>query len=308
MSDSTPSAKPRSITFWRAVSALILLAAIPLGAIAGRTVHHARVMLHPVREPVTAAQRVRAHELMPNLLDVELRTADGLVLPGWFASGHKRDGIVLVHGLGGNRAALLDEAALLARRGHGVLLYDSRASGESPGKLASWGDQEQRDVRAALDFLSARAEVDSKELGVYGFSVGSTAAVMEAAGDLRVRAIGLGPLWPSLDDELADKFSKWGRYSRFIARRVFLRAGIDVDSLDARAAVAKLPPRPVLFIAGDQDRDTPPAEMRADQAADPAATLVFLAGAGHGNYAAIAPLELDRHLGGFFDTNLGVRK
>jgi len=308
MSDLDPTAKPRVITFWRAVSALTLLAAIPLGAIAGRTVHNAREMLHPLREPITSAQRVRAHELLPNLLDIELHTADGLVLQGWFASGPKRDGIVLVHGLGGNRASLLAEAALLARRGHGVLLYDSRASGESPGKLATWGDQEQHDVRAALDFLSARAEVDSKELGVYGFSVGSTAVVMEAAGDLRVRVIGLGPLWPSLDDELADKFSKWGRYSRFIARRVFLRAGVDVDALDARAAVAKLPPRPVLFISGDEDHDTPPAEMRADQAIDPAATLAFLAGAGHGNYAAIDPVELDRYLGGFFDTNLGVAK
>jgi hypothetical protein len=50
-----------------------------------------------------------------------------------------------VHGLSTNRTQLLPEAALLRRHGHGVLLLDSRASGESGGTLVTWGDAEQLD-------------------------------------------------------------------------------------------------------------------------------------------------------------------
>jgi dienelactone hydrolase len=235
------------------------------------------------------------------------RASDGLVLRGWFSPGARRDAVALVHGLGGNRASLLGEGAVLARHGHGVLLFDSRASGESGGSLATWGEEERLDVRAALSFLAARPEVDAARLGLYGFSVGATAVALEAAEDSRVRAVALGPVWPSLGEELQHKFGRWGALSRAGARWSFQLAGIDVGAVDALRAVARIPPRPLFFLSGTADADTPPAVMDRVHAAAPGATWLMIPGAGHGGRAAVDAAALDRGLGGFFDAALGAR-
>ena len=142
------------------------------------------------------------------------------------------------HGLGGNRAQLLLEAGFLSRRGHGVLLLDSRASGESDGDLATWGDLERLDIRAALDFLSARPDVEKEMLGLYGFSVGAVALV--AAEGQRVRAVALGPCWTSLADELRDKFHSFGWLSTAGAGR---RGHIELPDMHADPPEARMGPR-----------------------------------------------------------------
>ena len=107
--------------------------------LAVRTYRQAVAMLHWGRAPVPPAAR----GVLAGVRDAAFRTKDGLVLKGWFAPGARRDAVVLIHGLGGNRAQLVPEAAILLRHGHGVLLYDSRASGESEGDTATWGDRER---------------------------------------------------------------------------------------------------------------------------------------------------------------------
>ena len=171
-----------------AVSALVCL----------RTVREVRSLIHPRRSPLTESQQAEARSLLPGLETIELHTGDGLRLRGWFSPGIARSAVVLIHGLSDNRAELLPEATLLSHHAHGVLLFDSRASGESDGEVATWGDRERLDVLAALDFLSARSDVDPARIGLYGFSVAAAPVALVAATDFRVRAAAMSASWPSL--------------------------------------------------------------------------------------------------------------
>jgi len=273
-------------------------------ALSVRTVWPAWRDLHPPRVRLTAPDLARARSVLPGMKEVRLRTADGITLAGWFVPGPKRTAVVVVHGLGANRAQVLPEAALLVRHGHGVLLFDSRASGESGGKLATWGDTERLDVKAALDFVSARPDVDRSSIGVYGFSVGATSVALVAAEDARVRAVALGPTWPSLRAELSNKLpARSGRLSA-LALFVFRLGGTDVDALAPEQALTKIAPRPLLLISGSEDQDTPPGVMRPLADHLPGAELLIVRGAGHGGFVDADPAGMEREFCGFFDRAL----
>lgn len=293
------SARPLQIAFGAAAAA----AALGL-AIAGSAVRHSYQSVHPRRTRVTERDRAEAKARLPGLEEVEFRARDGLVLRGWFCPGARRTAVVLVHGLTENRHALLPEAQILAAHGHGVLLYDSRASGESDGEVATWGDRERLDIAAALDLLAARPDVDPKRLGAYGFSVGSTAVALAAAEDPRLRAVVLGPVWPSLYAELGQKGGRFGWLSATAARLAFQAFGVDVHALRPAEVISSIPPRSIMLISGSADDDTPPAIMELVHRAVPSAEWWLVPGAGHGLFATTAPAEYARRFAAFFDASL----
>jgi len=287
---------------WIAAAGAVLLA----GVIGWRTVSAARHDLHPARRRLTEQDRAAALRSLPGLEEVELRTDDGLLLRGWFAPGRDRSAVVLVHGLGANRAELLPEAALLLRRGHGVLLLDSRNSGESEGDISTWGDQERRDVAAALRWLRVHPGVDPSRVGLYGFSVGASTVAMVAAVDPGVRAVALGPVWPSLRAELGHRYSLLHGRSAALAVLTFRLSGVDVDAIRPVDVVARISPRPMLFLSGTRDEDTPFAMEDALAARVPGAVRRRMEGAGHGGFSQVDPKGLDAALGEFFDGALST--
>jgi dipeptidyl aminopeptidase/acylaminoacyl peptidase len=257
--------------------------------------------LLPARSHVTQAQVVDARTRLPSVEDVSFPTKDGLVLRGWFRPGKNRDAIAFVHGLGSNRVAFLGEGEALSRHGHGVLLYDSRASGESDGHLATFGDRERLDVEGALDFLASRPDVDKSKLGLFGCSVGGTTVALVSAADPRVRAVVLGPTWLSLDAELHANDRRGS-----ITLVLFRLAGVDVDALRPVDIVHEIAPRPLFMISGSEDDDTPPRVMEALQAAAPGSDRWVVPGAGHCRYIEASPVDYLRRLNDFFDRSLGT--
>jgi len=117
---------------------------------------------HPPRTPVTDADRARAKLALPGVEEVSFQGADGVALRGWFLSPKSGAVVILVHGLGGNRASLLPDAEVMVRAGYGVLLCDSRASGDSGGTVATWGVREALDVagRQVMDEEIAADEIE----------------------------------------------------------------------------------------------------------------------------------------------------
>lgn len=269
-----------------------------------RTVPLAWRYVHPPRRALTETDRAEARQALAGLEDVTLRTEDGLLIRGWFAPGRAGSAVLLVHGLGGNRVELLPEAGVLQRHGHAVMLFDSRASGESEGNLTTWGDQERLDVAAALRFLRARTGVDPARIGLYGFSVGASTVALVAAEDASVRAVALGPVWPSLDAELHRRFQMTHGRPAFLAAQIFRIWGVDVDAVTPVNALPRVPPRPVLFISGTRDEDTPFAVVDGLAARVAGARRWTVPGAGHGGFFKVDPQGLDAILGGFFDRAL----
>jgi hypothetical protein len=131
------------------------------------------------REPVEAADLGRAFER------VTFTTADGLRLAGWYVPSRNRAAVIVSPG----RRGPVPHARLLARHGYGVLLFDRRGEGESEGDFNAYGWGGDADIKAALDFLSRRADVDPRRIGGIGLSVGGEMMLEAAAEDARLHAV-----------------------------------------------------------------------------------------------------------------------
>jgi dipeptidyl aminopeptidase/acylaminoacyl peptidase len=297
-------ARRRSFLF--AIAALLpTLAAITAVYSVVRARRAALATIAPMKHAIAPAARAEALADFSDLRDISLRTSDGLTLHGWFSPGRSRAAIVFVHGGGGDRTTLVPEARALARHGYGFVLYDARACGESDGDRTTWGDRERRDLTAALDFVTTQSEIDANRVGVVGVSVGATAAALVAAKDTRVRAVVVSPVWTSFDEEMSIKTGrpKWLtlRWSLGALRD----AGVDTGALDPIDHVREIAPRPIFFIAGEHDADTPVSVMQRtfDAASEPKRFWV-VPNAGHGHYCEAAPSEYESRVAAFFDDAL----
>ncbi|GAB2837908.1 hypothetical protein GCM10027277_00940 [Pseudoduganella ginsengisoli] len=115
--------------------------------------------------------------------DVSL-PADGYTVRGWFVPGTPGVGaVLLLHGVRGDRMAMLQRARMLKQSGYSVLLVDLPAHGESGGGHITFGWREAAGVRSALDWL--RHEVPMEKAGVIGVSLGAAALVYSGLACLR---------------------------------------------------------------------------------------------------------------------------
>jgi dipeptidyl aminopeptidase/acylaminoacyl peptidase len=281
---------------------LLSLLSHATGFAALRTLRQVLGSLRPARRTLVVADRELAQRTLGSFEAAALRTSDGLTLRGWFVPPKRRAAVALVHAGWGTRMQLLDDAQILAEAGYGVLLFDLRACGESEGDKVTWGDGERRDIVAALDYLSARSDIDPTRIGLLGFSIGGSAVALVAARDARARAVLLHATWTSLEDEVRWKWGTFGRLSAAPALWALRHGGVDVDAVRPLDVIADIAPRPLLLITGSEDDDTPvPAMERLFATARAPKELWVVPGAMHGGYVAIARDEYARRVVQFFD-------
>ncbi len=167
----------------------------------------------------------------------------------------------------------------------GVLLYDSRASGESDGYLHSWGYHEQLDLVAALDFLESCPDVDSKRIGVHGFSVGANTALMVGVNDDRIKAVILSGPSPSLNSDMWHISSRPKFLTYWFLLRMYRRAGVPVKAVCPIELIAQFSPRSLMMIRGTGSVTTPVvmAQLLFERAKQPK-ELYVIEGADHNDY------------------------
>lgn len=102
-------------------------------------------------------------------------TLRGTYLPNSTPSNNT---VVFVHGINGSRLQGLWYAPLYLRAGYNVLIYDSRASGESGGNSVSWGFYEKYDLDQWIDWIEQN--YPKGNIGVHGVSMGAATALMHA--------------------------------------------------------------------------------------------------------------------------------
>jgi alpha-beta hydrolase superfamily lysophospholipase len=289
----------------RKVAIGVTLVVLVAGLVLARGVRDGLRLVHPTRYRVSATEVARARTELPGLQEVTLHTADGLALQAWFAPGPERSVVIFVHGLWGNRMSLERDAAVFARHGHGVLLFDSRASGDSDGTVATWGDHEQLDARAAVDYVLTRAEVDPRRVVMLGHSVGASTVSLESARDPRVRAVILYATWTGLEREMRTNHHQVGPLTWETILMVMRAVGIDPRHVDPIDHIAEIAPRPLLMITGTADTDTPLPVMREmfAHAREPK-DLWIVPGSDHGGYLATAPAEYEQRVIAFMNRAL----
>ncbi|CAM3477774.1 alpha/beta hydrolase [Corallococcus soli] len=241
----------------------------------------------------------------PTARDVTLRTEDGVALRGWYVPSRNKAAWVLAHGLSQTRVDMLPEARVLRDAGHGVLLLDLRAHGQSGGETSTWGDQERMDVRAALEFVRTQPDVDPARVGVLGFSIGSAAVAEVAAKDPQVAAVVLLSPFNTLWLAAAYDFRRFGVVTQTGALLPFWRRGIRLEEVRTMDAVERIQPRPLLIVAGTEESGQPLLDELFARVA-PYAQTWRIPGASHGDFTATAPQEYPRRLRAFADAALKV--
>lgn len=114
---------------------------------------------------------------------------------GWFFPGLRgAPTIVLCHGYGSSRGELLTLESALQDHQYNVFIFDFAAHGANAG-VTTFGYNETEEVRAALNTLATRSDVDPTRFGLWGYNLGAYAALREAQNDKRVRALVLDSVY-----------------------------------------------------------------------------------------------------------------
>jgi alpha-beta hydrolase superfamily lysophospholipase len=229
-------------------------------------------LLHPYRRHVTMSRPAEAR-------DVEIRGEGGVRLAGWSLRGRepRRGTVIYLHGSGDNRTSGLYLAERYTARGFDVLLYDSRAHGESEGDACTYGYFEKEDLRRAIDGVEVRP------VWIIGTSLGAAVALQAAAIDSRIAGVVAVAAFSDLRTVASE------RAPRFASRRNIedsfrlaeSLAHFRVDDVSPQRAARDIRV-PVLVIHGQDDRETPPDHSRRifDALGGPK-RLILVPGAGH---------------------------
>ncbi|MDE2127945.1 MAG: alpha/beta fold hydrolase [Armatimonadetes bacterium] len=200
--------------------------------------------------------------------------------------------VILMHGLGGNKMQLKVMWTPLVQKGYAVFAIDARLHGDRAALtplalfgLAPYTTREMLvdtviDLRRGIDFLQSQAAIDPNKIGYCGFSMGGILGTLLSAVDKRVQAPILclaGGDWKLM--------LMTSQLPQAVQARASggLPAAIEtaIDPIDPVHWVARISPRPVLFINGDQDTIVPVAcanELKADARAP---KQVFMYHGGH---------------------------
>jgi len=198
------------------------------------------------------------------------------------------------------RWSLVPEARFLSARGFGVLLFDSPGHGESEGDI-HWGEGERRALIAAVDFLSARPDVDPSRLGAFAFSMGGAVLARAAGSEPRLRAVVLAGTPSDQAKQVRWENRRYGPLSQLPALWAVRRHAPSLFEDLPIDRVESITPRPVLVVTGTEDTVVPPflAEELFAAAREPKEFL-RIPGAGHGGFDERAPSVYPERVSQFF--------
>ncbi len=198
--------------------------------------------------------------------EVAFRTADGMVLSGWFLPDRDSDRtVVICHGSGANKSNFVEYMRVFRYQGYNSLIFDFRGHGASEGHTCTFGLFEDADVIAAVDWLKTQRPERSRHVYGLGSSMGAMALARAAARDPRIEAVVLDSCFasaPLLAEQHLGRLPIVGEpLSVLIPAALSLHAGRSLWNVDARPAVAAIAPRPILLIHGTEDIFIPRVNM-----------------------------------------------
>lgn len=236
----------------------------------------------------------------------------GVGLAGWYvpaASGAPPTAptVILAHGWGSNKSAMLDRAALLHETYH-LVLFDFRNHGQSAGDMTTQGVREAGDLRAILDWLEAEKGPD--RIAVLGTSMGGASALAAADRDERIDALIVESTHATIANAIQARLelagyplAMPGSWSILLAS--LFRTGEDASSVDPLLTIARLEDRPVLLVYGGADdsigADDPEDLEAAAAGAGSPVELHVCEPAGHARSPDACPLEYPGWVLGFLE-------
>ena len=222
--------------------------------------------------------------------DVSITSFDGLKLRGKYYQ-HSPDAPIeiLFHGYKGTSERDLSGGIYRCfKLGHNALIVDHRASGNSEGRIITFGAKESRDCVDWVNFVINNINKDSKII-ITGISMGAATVMMAASMELPENVIGvLADCGYTSTKDIIKKVMRDMKlpadllypFARLSAK---MFGGFDPDKSSPIESMKKCR-LPVIFYHGDVDGFVPcyMSEQNFDACASERKRLVIIEGADHG--------------------------
>jgi uncharacterized protein len=161
--------------------ALLLFAFVSIASIAAFLLYQ---IVHPPRNPANIDVNVMmGHPMVVSFPIAGGADRDGLFFPGLRGAPT----VVVCHGYGAQQGDVLTLVTALQEHQFNVFLFDFTGHGTVPG-VTTFGYREAGELRAAMQNLARRDDVDAKHFGLWGTDMGAYAVLEVAASDKRVAA------------------------------------------------------------------------------------------------------------------------
>lgn len=169
---------------------LVVFVALATAAIAG-------VLTYWIVKPQRTSSEISMASFpgRPDEVDFTVTGLEPAGRKGWFFPGFRgAPTIILCHGYESSRGELLTLVSALQDHQYNVFVFDFAAHGSNAG-TTTFGYKEADEVRAAIDVIARRNDVDPSRFGLWGYNLGAYAALREAEKDPRVRALALDSVY-----------------------------------------------------------------------------------------------------------------
>lgn len=278
-------------------------------------IHAMEGALHPYRRPLTQSAEASAGEAAlrnhARFSEAEVTAEDGVRLRAWSMRPDTGNGdaVILLHGVGGNRDAMIGAAEILLRNGYAVLLPDARAQGASGGQIATYGDRESGDVRRWFEWLR-RTEAPHCIDGL-GDSMGAALILDALEKEPSFCAVVAESPFASFREAAYDRLGQWSGTGLWLGHTLLypaipagllyarLRYGADLDRVSPETVVAGTHV-PVLLIHGLADTNLPPRHSELIRSRNRLVELWEPAGVRHCGTRMVEPAEYERRIVGWF--------
>jgi len=222
-------------------------------------------------------------------VDVTVKTADGILLHGWYVYAPNPRGTVLfLHGNAGNISHRLDSIAIFHELGLDTFIIDYRGYGQSEGRPGEEGTY--RDAEAAWEHLVTERGEDPARIIVFGRSLGGGVAAWLATRH-KVAALVVESSFTSAVDMAAHLYP-------FMPVRLISRLKYPVADYVARAEC------PVLIVHSRDDEIIPFAMGKALYEAAPAPKAFIELAGDHNNGFLLSRDRYREKLGKFIADHL----
>jgi pimeloyl-ACP methyl ester carboxylesterase len=264
------------------------------------------VMVRPgSKRDMDCVERVSFGRLEP----ISLKAPDGVRLHAWVQWSHKSTKlrwVLLLHGYRSDRNVLHRRRRFYVRRGYHVMLLHFRGHGSSESKNISYGFNESKDIKGAIDFIRLVHKGHPVEIGIDGVSMGAAATAFAVAyQDVRPDWVILESCYDDIHQALSNRLETRipdpvvpliARPLEFFGEHFF---HLPVDHLNPAEALRKIH-CPVLVLAGDSEKvlKVENVERLFDNIPEPK-RLVFFPGAGHEDLLTHDPRRFIRTVDAF---------
>ncbi|SCY64349.1 hypothetical protein SAMN05216420_11150 [Nitrosospira sp. Nl5] len=224
---------------------------------------------------------------------VEISTADGENLHGWFVPAPSAKGTVLFfHGNAGNISHRMEYLLMFHRLGYSTFIFDYRGYGHSTGSPSESGTY--LDAQAAWRYLADARSIPPPHILLFGESLGGAVAAWLAINE-KPGALVLASAFTSVPDMAAKIYP-------FLPVRLLSR--FDYNTLEYLQSVTC----PVFIAHSPQDEIVPFAHGRTLYEAAPEPKRFLELQGGHNSGFIFMQEDWVKALGEFMDTHLGASR